>query len=101
MAGFQLVVVVAIWSPATGALLYQSAMAMLNCSVLPSVWVMVPVPLAAPNAPAPRKPRSVPDPDRSTVCVGPRAVVRPQAGGGQAAVDQAGRMKRSVLSSAR
>jgi hypothetical protein len=34
---FQLVVVVAIWSPATGALLYQSASAMLNCEVLPSV----------------------------------------------------------------
>ena len=34
---FQLVVVVAIWSPATGALLYQSAMAMLYDWVLPSV----------------------------------------------------------------
>src|SRR5215469_2904491 len=29
---------------------------------------MVPVPLAAPNAAAPRKPSSVPDPDRSIVC---------------------------------
>src|SRR5580704_6514840 len=29
---------------------------------------MVPVPLAAPNPAAPRKPRSVPDPDRSMVC---------------------------------
>src|SRR5260370_35970964 len=29
---------------------------------------MGPVPLAAPNAAAPRKPRSVPDPDRSIVC---------------------------------
>jgi hypothetical protein len=30
--------------------------------------VIVPVPLAAPNASAPRKPRSVPDPVRSIVC---------------------------------
>ena len=28
----------------------------------------MPVPLAAPKAPDPRKPRSVPDPDRSIVC---------------------------------
>src|ERR1700733_3981962 len=64
---FQLEVVVAISPPATGALLYQSAIDRPNDWVLPSVYVIVPVPDAAPNPAAPRNPRSVPDPERSMI----------------------------------